>query len=181
MLYKLYLKSANKKYVLTSLVFTIVLVLIVTRLDDSIAQSGMGFFYLDIAFSRYTFESILASWGRSGIDKYLNTLWIHCFYGFVVASLLSGSAAYFSLRHHGSDWIPGKRELFFFLIPWMFCLFEIVGRGLHYIILVYRIFDSSILLVSAICAAIKYGLLLFSLAWILLSYRGFRKASGPAA
>ncbi len=175
-LFKLYDFLASRNIIIISLVATSLLIILQYRIDQQISGDGPGSMYLQLAFSRNNFESILASWGSAGISRYIQTLWIDFLLPICAAFLLSSATISFQRKQTKT---PGKLEIFFMLIPFFYMLTDYTENILHLIILKRHFFENWIIFTSSIISLIKLILLYTGIGWMLKSYRNFRKPAGP--
>ena len=185
---RIYSMISRKGFLLIVLPVTAILILITASIESRIAgPDGYGPFYLQVAFDRQTFESILASWGSAGIRFYLETIWISFLYGIFMPLPLISGAAYFSESARNMD--PGSfsgSQVHALLLAPVYTVSLWIESGFHLYILLGRNFSDSLIFMSSCVSIIKYSLLLACLVWMLKKYTLFRKimkerGRGPAA
>jgi hypothetical protein len=159
---------ASRKIIIISLAATALLGLILARIDTAMAgEGGPGVVYLQLAFTRANFEMVLASWGKKGIELFLDTLWIDFLYPLAYATLFASAQAMllFRKRDHVDDITSWDR--FWLLVPVVAALFDYMENILHYLILSFHLFNGYWIQAASGFALCKWTLLAITLMRIL--------------
>lgn len=152
---------------------TALLIFIQYRIDQKISGDSPGAIYLHLAFTRFNFESILASWGNGGIKLYTETLWIDFFLAFCAAMLLSSAAVLFQKKRGLVS--PERIGKIFLFVPFIYMAVEFIENSIHYIIFSRHIFNEKLIMATSLVSLVKLLLLYTSLGWMIRCYRDFRK------
>jgi len=172
---RIYLFLSEGRVVLFSLFITAVLSIILIKVDSVISgPEGMGVVYLQFAFIREYFEGVLLSWGKSGVDFYLNTIWIDFIYPLFYALLLSSARIYFVQKIKKNE-IAGAGEIFFMILPFIAAVFDYAENILHIVILSQRNYSDLLIMSASIAALFKWFILVVCLLAFLIKYKSFRK------
>jgi len=128
---------------------------------------------LQLAFSAGSFRSVLSQWGPAGIDYYRMTMWVDYIFPVAYGVFLSSGIALLSARvgHRGTVF-PSL-----FVCPLVAGSLDLLENTLHLVILAdSRILQEPLVVLAALAATGKWGLLAVSLGAIILDGARILKA-----
>ncbi len=172
--FKLFL--TNKSVLIFSVVSSLVLTLILIKIDNMAAgPSGMGVSYLQLSFTKENFLRIISLWGDYGVELFLTTIWIDYIYPVTYSLLIAGGMAIseFKLEENGKIFSRFGQKLF--ILPFFAAVSDMIENSLHVYILVNRFYNEYIILAASIAASVKWFLIIISLMIFLKRYFAFRK------
>lgn len=162
----LYHRIARAWIVLFSLLLTIVGLAAFSTLDTARPAGSPGAVALQLAFSKEAFTRIIAEWGPAGVRAYQrSTLGLDYLFPIAYALCLASSIAWLASRP-GRE--PDSVVPALFGLPWVAAALDWIENTLHLILLgdVHHP-SASLVLLASIAAAIKWGLIAFSVLVVL--------------
>jgi hypothetical protein len=175
---KLYSLLARKNVSRISLVTTVVITIVLMRIDAELAGfRGMGIFYIQVAFTKSNFTTILSSWRSGGVDLLMSMLWLYYINAASYAVLFASAAAYFSTEGKKIVVEPVRvPELVNIVIPFAAAALDWISNTLLYLIFSGWYLMEVMIIVSSVLSSMKWAFIVLSLALILRNYFSFRKA-----
>lgn len=174
---QLYAAVARKNLTIISFFITVVITIILMRIDAELAgMGGKGVFYLQMAFTKNTFIDIVSSWRSGGLDLLAGTLWLSYIYAASYAFLFASATAYFSLlRKHDDAGAVATSDRVIFIVPWCAALLDWTVITLWWVLFSGRSLSEEIIFAASAAAAGKWILIAASLILLLRNYFAFRK------
>jgi len=176
-----YRAAARKNVCIAAFVATAVLTLFLWKIDALLAGAGgRGYIYLQLAFTRGTFENILSFWRSGSVDVLQTIQWVYFLYPASCAVLFSSSIAFFTQLRRGGEQIT-MADLVIFSLP-------IAGMiaGWAAQIMIAMIFkgvalSAPLIMAESVAAALSWAIFAISLVYLLRSYFLFRKEQKRSA
>ncbi len=174
---KVYIWMARKYVCLTAFFSTVVLAIIIMKIDAGLAGfGGRGIMYLQTAFTRNEFMEVLSAWRSGGVDIFLSTLWINYIYAASYAVLFASSQAYFTMARIKAGPEPVRvSDLVFFILPFVAAIFDWIAVALLQLLFSGRNLSEDLILAMSVTATVKWALIVACLILLLRSYFSFRK------
>lgn len=166
---------SGKNVFVASAVCSALIFLILTRIDQMIAgNTNPGIVYLQFSFTSAGFKDILSSWGESGIDLYLGTLWLDFLFLISYSFFLASGSAFFTLKRKSVS-ETSRKEIFFILIPFCAGFADVVENIIHIYLISQRFFYGGLIFISALISSLKWTFAFLSMGFLLRSYFKMRK------
>ena len=163
---RLYQKMARAPVVGLALVLSVVAFVAFAYFDQARPPGTPGVVALQLAFSTEAFRNILIQWGTSGVQAYrVSTLsvdsWFPIAYALLFASLIA-------VLTYQPDKAVSKSHLALFGLLFVAMLLDWMENALHLILLRDPSHLSpSLVLIASLAAAIKWGIIAFSILVVL--------------
>jgi hypothetical protein len=163
---RLYRWVARARIVGLSLLLTVVGFVAFAWFDKARPTGTPGVIALELAFSAETFSDIITQWGAEGVRAYqVSTLYIDYWFPVAYAVFLAGLIEVLTIKPRGT---PSRLQLTCFALPFIAWLLDWAENTLHLILLHDPSHISApLVLFASIAAALKWGLVVFSIVAIL--------------
>ncbi|HBQ21616.1 MAG: hypothetical protein A2Z91_02575 [Deltaproteobacteria bacterium GWA2_38_16] len=113
---------------------------------------------LQLTFSKETFTHIAQTWGIEGTHIYLNHYYLDMMYPIFYSLFLSGILKKFSSTS-------------IIYLPFIACAFDLIENTCHILLLTSGNFSFSLIILAALCAWIKWIILLITLILVFLFWK----------
>jgi len=172
-IFKLYNYFGNLRIAIVFLFITGMLLLAESQFEEYII-SQFSIINLQIAFSAADFETILNSWGSSGIEFYKKYLITNCLFAVSLSLLLLSAVSHYKLKLN-AEYLPVKKDLSFVasLIGYLF--FNLLQNVLHLIIIEAQYFSNAIVITAGISTIAKWLFLSLCFSALAIVYFRFRR------
>jgi len=163
---RLYRRVARARMVGISLLLTVLAFVVFAGFDRARPAGTPGVVALELAFSEEAFRRITTQWGAEGVHAYrTSTIYIDYWFPIAYALLLSSLIAILTVTPGET---PSRRQVTCFALPFIAGLFDWVENTLHLVLLRDPSnLSARLVLVASIAAAIKWGLVVLSILFIL--------------
>ena len=163
---RLYRRVARARMVGISLLLTVLAFVVFAGFDRARPAGTPGVVALELAFSEEAFRRITTQWGAEGVHAYrTSTIYIDYWFPIAYALLLSSLIAVLTVKPGET---PSRRQVTCFALPFIAGLFDWVENTLHLVLLRDPSnLSARLVLVASIAAAIKWGLVVLSILFIL--------------
>ncbi len=174
---KLYRMMARKKVSRISLVITIIITIILMKIDTEVAGfGGKGAFYLQISFTKSNFAEILSSWRSGGVELLVNLLWLNYINAISYSILFASAIAFFAEERRNMVPEPVRLSTMAFMgIPFAAAIFDWISNTLLYLLFSGWSLKDELIMAFSLFSSMKWVLVVLSLAILLKNYFSFRK------